>query len=574
MPTYIDGIGASENIDSSGERIIIAGLDISSLDKDGIFNYEHKNDQPSQIVGKVLKAKKIFSDKDCEDDRQKYYWEKVQVPYLYVMGELFDDFKDSSKDVAGMFRYDAAKRGQNERNVMNFSVEGAKISKEGMDITRSIARKITITVLPCNKMAIAEMVPSSAKQPKDDVDSIFKTESMVEIELLKSDDPMVKLEMFKREDPNKHAKQLGIRPMTKDSIGGGLSMGASSALSGVSPSSSGGVLGGEGMMRAEKKPAAKNPNGIKIGRTKSGRDIMSHGKVAEYGFNALEHADAAAAHEKAAQAAKDPRLGRHHWDKSRMHYSAGQSGMDAHRRQRATDKQIAAKPQGGARTLSGPSTVYDPAKSGKVNYKKSEMAKGDPRTPSAKDQASWPQHPKQSARPRGQYDPDVGVHSEYDARGQSMAGMAVRHPMSGQPKGSGQAEAKQMHREKLVELKAMPKPKLTKALGAGSMNAAPGQLSGGAALGKESLMGKMQKPVKSKWLKRAEEEYEKWEKREHFRSFMQKRLPHLKMHEIDAFGKALALNKAMRAEKALAKIGGAAGDQPGMHSWVAKKEKK
>ena len=122
MATYIHGIGASENIDSSGERLSIDGMDISSLDKDGVFTYEHELAKvagpdgkpidvsvkiPSQVVGKILKAKKIFSDKDCEDDHQMYFWNKCKTPYLYVMGELFDDYTEAAKDLAGKFRYDA-----------------------------------------------------------------------------------------------------------------------------------------------------------------------------------------------------------------------------------------------------------------------------------------------------------------------------------------------------------------------------------------------------------------------------------------------------------------------------------
>ena len=595
MPMFIDGIGASENIDSSGERIIIAGLDISSLDKDGIFNYEHKNDQPSQIVGKVLRAKKIFSDKDCDDERQKYYWDKVQVPYLYVMGELFDDYKDSAKDVAGMFRYDAAKKGQNERNVMNFSVEGAKISKEGMDITRSIARKITITVLPCNKMAIAEMVPSSDKQPKDDVDSIFKTESIIEVELLKPNDPMVLLEMLKKEDPTSHAKILGINPMKKVSIGGGLgAMGASSALSGVGPSSSGGVMGGEGMMRAEKK-TSMNPNGRKIGSTSSKKDIMSHGRVAEYGFDSKEHQEAAQAHERAAQAAKDHRLQAHHHDKAKLHASASRTAQGAHRA-KVTNKDVAMKPQG-PQSVSGTSKVHDPALSGKVSYKKSEMSKagmfsaGGERIPARELQQPNLRSDMKSAKKW------KAGRSTKEAAGTSIGqGESVRE---GNIEEAKEAAGMALRHERRLKKPNLPKSEMAKALDAGSMNAAPGQLSGGAALGRENMSNKMQtttmpkpptiKPAniarpnkgfgaiisksKSKWLKRAEEEYSKWPQKDKFEKFMAKRMPHLAKHEIQALGKALALSKSMKAEKTLAKIGGGAGDQPGMHSFVSKKEK-
>lgn len=182
MPTFIHGIAASENIDSSGERISIAGMDISSLEKDGVFNWEHKADQPGQVIGKILKAKKIFSDADCEDDYQLEFFQKCGVPYLYVMGELLDDYKESAKEVAGMFRYDQDRQNQNEKNIMNFSIEGAKIEKVGMEIPKSIARKVTITVTPCNKAAVASMV-SVPQKTKINPDELFKTEE-IEIQVL------------------------------------------------------------------------------------------------------------------------------------------------------------------------------------------------------------------------------------------------------------------------------------------------------------------------------------------------------------------------------------------------------
>jgi len=218
---YIDGIAASQNIDTAGERIIIEGLDISSL-VGSVFNYEHLNTTPDHIVGKILKAKKIFSDKDCEDDRELYYWNKCTTPFLYVMGELFDSYKDSAKEVAGMFRYDEDHRGKTPTDTIGFSIEGAKISKENMDITRSIARKVTITVLPANKAAIAEMVPPQADK-KDSLDEIFKTETFTEIRIVKDTNKTL-LEMLKKEDPFAHAKILGVDPISKAlSSGSGIS---------------------------------------------------------------------------------------------------------------------------------------------------------------------------------------------------------------------------------------------------------------------------------------------------------------------------------------------------------------
>lgn len=279
MSTYIDGIGASENIDSSGERISIAGMDISSLAVDGVFNWEHHKDQPSQVVGKVLFAKKIFSEKDCDDDRQAYFWQKCQTPFVYVMGELMDDYKDSAKEVAGMFRYDNDKREQNERNVMNFSIEGAKIDKQGIDIVKSIARKVTITVLPCNKAAIAEMVPAQGKQPKDDIDSLFKTEPTIEIELIKSEDMGKFLESLK-----KNAPHLKLAPPPPDA------------------------------------------RGTQIGKTRSGQTVHSHEKIHNYqGFSGQDHKDAANLHYGAIKSGGDPKMNQHHMGRMKLHMQASQS---------------------------------------------------------------------------------------------------------------------------------------------------------------------------------------------------------------------------------------------------------
>lgn len=175
LGTLIHGIAASEHLDSSGERLVIEGLDISSLDIDGLVTYEHKNDQPSQIVGKILKAKKIFSKEDCETKEELYFWEKSQAPYVYIIGELFDGVgHEGAKQVASMFKYDTAARsaGRESKNVMNFSIEGSKLGKDGQKIESSLARKVTVTGLPCNKMAIAEELVT----PQDTEESIEKSE--------------------------------------------------------------------------------------------------------------------------------------------------------------------------------------------------------------------------------------------------------------------------------------------------------------------------------------------------------------------------------------------------------------
>ena len=173
--TYIDGIASSQALDTSGEIVDLKGLDVSSLISAAI-NYEHKKDFPSQIVGKIIEAKKIFGKEDCENPRHLHFWNKVGLPFLYIKARLFDDDKPSSQEVAALFRDDAAH--PDEPDMLGFSVEGAKIAKEGAVITRSIARLVTVAIMPANKSCIAEIVPEIAERPvnPNDISELFKGE--------------------------------------------------------------------------------------------------------------------------------------------------------------------------------------------------------------------------------------------------------------------------------------------------------------------------------------------------------------------------------------------------------------
>lgn len=166
MGTKLSGIGAAECIDSSGEILKIDGLDITSiLDGSAFLNYEHLNTSPTNgCIGKILSGKKIFSEADCETPDQLKWWKKAQVPYLYIIGELFDeDGHSSAIDVAAMLKYDDRLRKQGLlgkdglKPIVNFSVEGAKLKAEGPYITRSIVRKVSVTVLACNKICEAAL---------------------------------------------------------------------------------------------------------------------------------------------------------------------------------------------------------------------------------------------------------------------------------------------------------------------------------------------------------------------------------------------------------------------------------
>lgn len=168
-PTQIHGIAASENIDSSSEKIIIDGLDISSLTIDGTFNYEHQSDSASKIVGKITEAHKISSKDDCENQHHLHFWNKVKMPFLYVRGELFDSAgHDQAKAVAAMLRYDEVNNNIDTRNVVNFSIEGSRLEMDGKVVKKAIARKVSITITPCNKVCVAEKVIENKEKEATD----------------------------------------------------------------------------------------------------------------------------------------------------------------------------------------------------------------------------------------------------------------------------------------------------------------------------------------------------------------------------------------------------------------------
>lgn len=163
--TIIDGVAASEHLDSSGESLSIEGMDISSLGgPDSILNWEHgSKDRPGQVVGKVTFAKKIMKKEDAKTKRESYFWNKSKKPFVYIKAELFDGLGHSgAQDVAAMLKYKNKDKGEESRLVVGFSIEGGKIEKKGMTVTKSIARDVAITVKPCNKVCDAEVIESDS----------------------------------------------------------------------------------------------------------------------------------------------------------------------------------------------------------------------------------------------------------------------------------------------------------------------------------------------------------------------------------------------------------------------------
>lgn len=194
LGTVIHGIAAHESLDSSGERIIISGIDTSSLTQDGVFNTEHKSDSTSQIIGKITEATKILKKEDCKNKHHEYFWERAgKMPYLYVKGVLFDGFGHSGAiDAVSMLRFDKNLDKGETKQLTGFSIEGSKLDKEGALIKKCISRKVAWTLLPCNKACIAEILDTdSEEKPRlislSDLKLAFKKAEDMEIDMKKND---------------------------------------------------------------------------------------------------------------------------------------------------------------------------------------------------------------------------------------------------------------------------------------------------------------------------------------------------------------------------------------------------
>lgn len=151
----LDGVFASEAIDSSGEVLSIEGCDISDFEEGrGLVNYEHKPSEDKgnngqEIVGRVVLAKKIFSAKNCETDRQRKFWDEIKVPFIYGVVRLLDAAgNEGAKGLAAQVR-DAVANG--DKILVRWSIEGTTLSKNGNRLTTSIARRVAATTRPCNR---------------------------------------------------------------------------------------------------------------------------------------------------------------------------------------------------------------------------------------------------------------------------------------------------------------------------------------------------------------------------------------------------------------------------------------
>lgn len=525
MSTFIDGIGQCEVLDKSAELVDLKGHDITSLAKTGTFTWEHQANSPATLVGKILQAKKIFNKDDCENERHVYFWNKCKKPYLYVMGELLDEYTASAKECAGQMKY--SKDHPDKAPLLGFSIEGSEIpnTRKGMVITRSIARKVTLTQSPCNSMCVAEIyeAPEQKSQIADDFDSIFKSQEEA-ITLFKSGEGVKIYEDY-----------LAKKEAEGPSKGG----------------------------KTPKNPYNEYENqGIRIGTTKSGKHVFSHGHIGAYSFNPAEHKEAAEHHRRAAVTAENPKLVDNHIQRMQMHNNAAISGGRQENRAALSLNQ--------KRKVSQEQGKQQVAKSEKsCDLHKAMSASWSPGKVSGSTvHYSHPEHGTVSI----QKQPSGEFHVKHNG---AMAGVGGIKGSFASPKEAGAHAQKYMSAVSQKKIFA-PKPQnhaspsmvgkseLKKAITAGSYNAAPSTLVNGSAYQTESLGSKQattgaeehkfQGSKKKDWAKRAKDDYDRWPHKEKFEKFMSARLPHLAMGEIRALGRALALKKNLDFEKSLNKL--------------------
>jgi len=156
-PLEIDMIAGSQLRDSQGEMLSVEGADISELEAGrGRFNDNHGKGFYNSI-GRVTQAKKILKKEDCETERQKYFWDKVKSPYVYVKGELYnDEDHPNAKAAAAVIRN--IHKNDNPLK-MKASVEGGVVSRGIKDpslLANTKIHSVALTFTPANQATLVE----------------------------------------------------------------------------------------------------------------------------------------------------------------------------------------------------------------------------------------------------------------------------------------------------------------------------------------------------------------------------------------------------------------------------------
>ncbi len=177
---------SAETPDTTGEILNVKNADISVLRSgSATLNTEHLNPEDiakdgdndfkgfNTVVGRIVTAKKIFSENDCENQYELNAWNDLQVPLIFGYVEFFDgdDAHDNAKAAASLVRM--AHKGGHD-HMIGFSVEGQILKRKGNVLEETVIKKIAATAKPANRAATIQGVIQDSKSQNSD--AIFKAE--------------------------------------------------------------------------------------------------------------------------------------------------------------------------------------------------------------------------------------------------------------------------------------------------------------------------------------------------------------------------------------------------------------
>lgn len=156
---WIDCVAGSQLRDSQGEMLSVTGADISELLAGrGRWNDNHGKGFFNSL-GQITEAKKIFKAEDCENDRHRYYWDKIKTAFIYTKGYLYNDEDHANARAAAAIMRNIHKNDSPLK--MKASVEGGVIARGINDeslLARTKIHSVALTFTPANQATLVEPV--------------------------------------------------------------------------------------------------------------------------------------------------------------------------------------------------------------------------------------------------------------------------------------------------------------------------------------------------------------------------------------------------------------------------------
>ena len=173
-PLEIDMIAGSQLRDTQGEMLSVEGADISELQAGrGRLNDNHGKGF-FNAIGRITGARKIFKSEDAKSDREKYYWDKVKAPFIYVKGYLYDDEDHPNARAAAAILRNIHK--SDTPLQLKASVEGGVISRGIADtslLARTKIHSVALTFTPANNNTLVEPTGMSKSQYDEAADMLL-----------------------------------------------------------------------------------------------------------------------------------------------------------------------------------------------------------------------------------------------------------------------------------------------------------------------------------------------------------------------------------------------------------------